>query len=26
VIGYVQDRDVDACAQLRPGQQLRLRP
>jgi len=26
VIGYVQDRDVDACAQLRPGQRLRLRP
>ncbi|MCZ2848908.1 biotin-dependent carboxyltransferase family protein [Modestobacter sp. VKM Ac-2978] len=26
VIGYVTDADVDACAQLRPGQALRLRP
>ena len=26
VIGYVTDDDVDACAQLRPGQTLRLRP
>ncbi|MGY1857655.1 5-oxoprolinase subunit C family protein [Modestobacter sp. SYSU DS0290] len=26
VIGYVPDDDVDRCAQLRPGQQLRLRP
>ncbi|WP_369130351.1 biotin-dependent carboxyltransferase family protein [Modestobacter roseus] len=26
VIGYVTDADVDRCAQLRPGQQLRLRP
>lgn len=26
VIGYVTDSDVDACAQLRPGQALRLRP
>lgn len=25
VIGYVTDTDVDACAQLRPGQRLRLR-
>jgi len=25
VIGYVHDTDVDACAQLRPGQRLRLR-
>jgi biotin-dependent carboxylase-like uncharacterized protein len=25
VIGYVADADVDRCAQLRPGQQLRLR-
>jgi allophanate hydrolase subunit 2 len=26
VIGYVDDADVDRCAQLRPGQRLRLRP
>lgn len=26
VIGYVADDDVDRCAQLRPGQALRLRP
>lgn len=26
VIGYVDDLDVDRCAQLRPGQSLRLRP
>ena len=26
VIGYVTDAAVDACAQLRPGQTLRLRP
>jgi biotin-dependent carboxylase-like uncharacterized protein len=26
VIGYVTDADVDRCAQLRPGQGLRLRP
>ena len=26
VIGYVVDADVDRCAQLRPGQRLRLRP
>ena len=25
VIGYVDDADVDRCAQLRPGQRLRLR-
>ena len=25
VIGYVRDEDVDRCAQLRPGQTLRLR-
>lgn len=25
VIGYVRDEDVDRCAQLRPGQSLRLR-
>ncbi len=25
VIGYVEDADVDRCAQLRPGQSLRLR-
>jgi biotin-dependent carboxylase-like uncharacterized protein len=25
VIGYVDDADVDLCAQLRPGQRLRLR-
>ncbi len=25
VIGYVEDDDVDRCAQLRPGQRLRLR-
>jgi allophanate hydrolase subunit 2 len=25
VIGYVADPDVDRCAQLRPGQTLRLR-
>lgn len=25
VIGYVVDEDVDACAQLRPGQELRFR-
>jgi allophanate hydrolase subunit 2 len=24
VIGYVRDEDVDRCAQLRPGQALRL--
>ena len=26
VIAYVEDDDVDRCAQLRPGQHLRLRP
>jgi biotin-dependent carboxylase-like uncharacterized protein len=26
VIGYVADDDVDRCAQLRPGQAIRLRP
>lgn len=26
VIGYVRDRDVDRCAQLRPGQTLRFAP
>lgn len=26
VVGYVVDDDVDRCAQLRPGQRLRLRP
>ena len=26
VIGYVDDADVDRCAQLRPGQRLRLLP
>jgi len=26
VIGYVVDKDVDRCAQLRPGQVLHLRP
>lgn len=26
VIGYVADDDVDACAQVRPGQSLRFRP
>jgi biotin-dependent carboxylase-like uncharacterized protein len=26
VAGYVEDADVDRCAQLRPGQTLRLRP
>ena len=26
VIGYVADDDVDRCAQLRPGQELRFRP
>jgi biotin-dependent carboxylase-like uncharacterized protein len=26
VIGYVTDGDVDRCAQLRPGQKVRLRP
>ncbi|MGY1843555.1 5-oxoprolinase subunit C family protein [Modestobacter sp. SYSU DS0875] len=26
VIGYVTDADVDRCAQLRPGQSLRLHP
>lgn len=26
VIGYVEDGDVDACGQLRPGQRVRLRP
>ena len=26
VVGYVVDEDVDRCAQLRPGQTVRLRP